>query len=276
MVHGRADAGTKTRRSLLGEIVRRLFGGQGGRAGFDYVKRMIMRDWQFRRQLLEWAPMLFFAAVGLVTGGVLSPFASGWSSTHFIPHAIGFIVTAVCAMLPYGTDYKGIWLFLLVSDRALSRFAQGVHASLWLAFIAVPYSVMFPFLVWKWGVADAVVFSLFAVCVSSVYLALGLRSIDGVPFGKQASPSQTRSGKAFVRIITSIAGAGTGIGIQYLLYRSAVAVWIATVVLASVAYVLTRKCLHDFYVAMTYHLSIASGTSTMIYKEVGEGGFDNN
>ncbi len=64
MVHGRADAATRVRRSLLGDIVRQAFGGQAGRAGFDYVKRMMLRDWQFRRQLLGIMPMIFFMARG--------------------------------------------------------------------------------------------------------------------------------------------------------------------------------------------------------------------
>src|SRR4030095_4909841 len=202
MVHGRADAGTRVRWSLLGEIVRRLFGGKGARARVDYMKRMILRDWQFRRQLLESIPIVFFGTIGLVTAGFLSPFSSGWSSTHFIPHALGFILFMTCLMLPYGTDYKGIWLFLLVSNRGLARFAQGIHASLWLIYIAIPYAVLFPFFVWKWGVGQAAIFTVFGVCVSSVYLALGIRSIEGVPFGKQIGPTKAGGGRAFFRILT--------------------------------------------------------------------------
>ena len=269
MVHGRADAGTRVRWSLLGEIVRRLFGGQGGRAGFDYMKRMILRDWQFRRQLLESVPIVFFGTIGLVTAGLLSPFSSGWSSTHFIPHALGFILFMTCLMLPYGTDYKGIWLFLLVSNRGLARFAQGVHASLWLIYIAVPYALLLPLFVWKWGVGQAAIFTVFGVCVSSVYLALGIRSIEGVPFGKHIGPTKAGGGKAFVRILTFMAGASLSVAVQYLLFRSAVAVAIATVVLAAAALLMTRKGVRDLHVAMVYHLSVVSQTSTMIYKEVG-------
>ena len=271
MVHGRADVRTRVRWSPLGEIVRRLFGGQAGRAGFDYMKRMILRDWQFRRQLLESIPIVFFGTIGLVTGGLLSPFSTGFSSTHFIPHAMGFMLFMTCLMLPYGTDYKGIWLFLLVSQRGLARFAQGVHASLWLIYIAVPYAVLLPIFVWKWGVGEAAIFSVFGVCVSSVYLALGIRSIDGVPFGKQVGPTKAGGGGAFLRIIMFIVGASIAVAVQYLLFRSVVAVAIAIVVLAGVVLMLTRKAIRDLHVAMVYHLSTVSQTATMIYKEVGTG-----
>jgi hypothetical protein len=174
-------------------------------------------------------------------------------------------------MLPYGTDYKGIWLFLLVSNRGLAGFAQGIHAALWLMFIAVPHVALFPLFAWKWGVGQALIFNVFSVCVSSVYLALGIRSIEGIPFGKQIGPTKAGGGKAFIRVIAFFVGAGVSVAVQYLLFRSVVAVVIATVILAAITVVITRKCLHDLHVAIIYHLGTMSQTSTMIYKEVGEG-----
>ena len=56
---------------------------------------------------------------------------------------------------------------------------------------------------------------------------------------------------------------------QYLLFRTVLAVWIGTVVIGSAAIAITRRSLNAFHVAMLYQLGVASQTSTMIYKEVG-------
>jgi hypothetical protein len=269
MVHGKSDATTRVRRSLLGNIVRRLFGGQAGRAGFDYVKKMMLRDWQFRRQLLSIAPMLFFMVVGVLSTGLPSPFGTGFSSAHFAPHVLGFFLFMVCMTLPYGTDYKGVWLFLLVSDSALDRFSRGIHASLWLAFIIVPNVLLLGLFIWRWGVTDAIAFTLFSVAVTSVYLACGLRSIEGVPFGRQISSKQIQGNQGGARLLFFMIAAAIAVGIQYVLFRSVAAVWISTLVIGGAAAIITRKSLSVFHGTMVYHLGVASQTATMIYKEVG-------
>ena len=50
MMRGGAAAGSHGRRFATGGIVARFFGGQSSRAGFAFVSRMMLRDWQFRRQ----------------------------------------------------------------------------------------------------------------------------------------------------------------------------------------------------------------------------------
>lgn len=271
MVHGASNATTRVRRSLLGEIVRRLFGGQVSRAGFDYVKRMMLRDWQFRRRLLGLMPMMIGMLLGMFGSGLAAPFSQGFSAAHLIPHFLGFILYVVCILLPYGTDYKGVWLFLLVSDRALGRFAQGVHTSLWLAFIMVPNVVLFPLFAWRWGFATAGGFLLFSVAASSIYLTFGLRVIEGIPFGKQTQPGRDSAGQGGARMVILIFVTLAAAGIQYVLFRSVIAVAIAIVVLSAAAYFLTRWSLHSFEAAIRHHLSSTSQTSTMIYTEVESG-----
>jgi hypothetical protein len=265
MVHGQSSTKTHNRRSILGEVVQRFFGGQAGRAGFDYMRRMMVRDWQLRRRLLGFLPLPAVLLLGMFGRTVESPFSSGFSAIHFVPHALGYALYTLCLMLPYGTDFKGIWLFLLVSDRSLSRFAKGVHASLWLMLIVIPIAVLLPILTWKWGISDAFLFSLFAIAVSSIYLACGLRMIDGVPFGKQVGPpTQNNAGGMIALMIASV----LAVGIQFLLFRSAIAVIFATIVLAPAALFLTRWSLKSFETSIRHHLGTSSETSTMIYTEV--------
>jgi hypothetical protein len=266
IVHGQSNAKTNIRPSVMGAMVRQLFGGQAGRAGFDYIRRMMTRDWQFRRGLLAVLPLPFFIFVGIFGGAASSPYGDAFSPVHFAPHALGYLTYLVCLSLPYGTDFKGLWLFLLVSDDALERFAKGVHGSLWLLMIVLPTALMLPVFVWKWGLSEALSFILLALPVSTIYLAFSLRKIDGVPFGKQLGARQTE-GKIGVLAMPVVAIAA--VGVQYFLFRSIAAVMIATVLLVLAAFALTRWSLRSFETAIHHHLGMASRTSTMIYREVG-------
>jgi hypothetical protein len=268
MIHGQSNAKTKVRRSLLGEIVRLLFGGQAGRAGFDYMRRMMLRDWQFRRHLLGVLPFSVMIVFWLSSGTLKSPFDSGFSVTHFLPHALGYALFMICGVTQYGTDYKGIWLFLTITDRGLGRFAQGIHASLWLTFIVAPTLVLLPIFAWKWGITDALLFALVVIPTASVYLAIAMRTIDGIPFGKQTAPVKDAGGSGFVKFILFLIASAAAVGIQYLLFRSVLAVALAALLLAIAAYVLTQWSLRTFQTAIRHHLGNQSKTSTMLYAEV--------
>jgi hypothetical protein len=271
MVHGHSNATTRVRRSLLGEIVYSLFGGPGGRAGFDYMKRMILRDWQFRRRLLGFIPMLFALFAGLLRSGWRSPFSPGFTGAHLLPHALGFILYMSCVLMAYGTDYKGTWLFLVVADRALVQFARGVHASLWLMFVVVPNVALLPFCVWRWGLPTALAFSVFSIAVSTVYLVFGLRAIDGIPFGKQITPGRETSGQGSMSILLFIMLALIAVGIQYLIFRSPAAVAVTTVALVVSALFMTRWAINTFTTAMRHHIGNLSQTSSMLYTEINTG-----
>jgi hypothetical protein len=57
------------------------------------------------------------------------------------------------------------------------------------------------------------------------------------------------------------------VGIQYLLFRSYVAVAIATILAGGAAYAATQYSLKHFESSIRYNLGIISKTSTMIYTE---------
>jgi len=117
IVHGRPTsrkplAGTP--RSRMGEAVGIVFGGQASRAGFEYARRMMTRDWQFRRQLTQLLPTFVIMASSLPAGLRTSVFSRQFSPMHMAPHVFGFLLFSVCMILVYGSDYKGVWMFLLV------------------------------------------------------------------------------------------------------------------------------------------------------------------
>ena len=100
----------KRRQSRVGAWVGRIAGGQAGRAGYEYLRSLMARDWQFRRSLAVNAPApVIFFIVMLVGGREPSPFGSGFAPTHFLPHLLGMLILLACLFLAYGNDYKGVW-----------------------------------------------------------------------------------------------------------------------------------------------------------------------
>lgn len=218
-------------------------GGQAGRAGFEHLRAMMLRDWQFRRNMagLLPGPIVGFIAV-LAAGRDVSPFGPDFAYAHFLPHLFGITITFVCMVLAYGNDHKGVWCFAVGPGIGGRPFARGVHAALWLPLIALPHAGLLVLLAWSWGVRDAVLLVAFSTAVAFLYLGAGLKLIDGVPFGMQWSPAdlQSRVMKLMIGYVPVLAVA---IGIQYVLFRSAAAVVAATLIVALGAYLATRSTL---------------------------------
>ena len=264
-VSGLMHSGSRMRRlkqrgSQVGPWVARFAGGQAGRAGFEYLRCMMLRDWQFLRNAAMIIPMVIFPFIFLlVAGWKISPFDSGFALMHFLPHLLGLAIILTCQFLAYGNDFKGIAWFFIAPDSSFRPFAGGIHAALWLLLAAVPNLLSLPVLTWFWAVQEAVLFVAFSTAVASLYLGVGLRLIDGVPFGKQAPP--TRSAVGLGLMLVFFMAAGIAVGIQHLLFRSAAAVVLVTLVVGVGARFLTRAVLDDF-------ASLAASGSVLLYKEV--------
>ena len=216
-------------------------GGQAGRAGFEYLRAMMLRDWQFRRSMAQVlpGPILGFIYL-LVAGRDASPFGPDFAAAHFLPHLFGITVALVCMVLAYGNDHKGVWCFAVAPATGGRRFARGVHAALWLPLIALPHAGLLVLLAWSWGVRDALLLVAFSTAVAFLYLGASLKLIDGVPFGKQWSPSDLQT-RLLMLTIGYLPVLAVAIGLQYLLFRSAAAVVAATLVVGLGAYLMTRS-----------------------------------
>jgi hypothetical protein len=258
---------TRRRASPIGDMVRRCCGGQAARAGFEFLRRIMGRDWQFRRQLMALAPSLIWFGVSLVGGWKTSPFSGHFSAMHALPHFFGFILLGMCQSLVYGSDYQAIWVFLLVPVDALRKFGAGVHAALWTIFIGIPHVALFCLLAMAWGVLDSAVFVAYSAAMASLYLALESRLIDGVPFGKQLQSN--RSYFMFGILMLFAAFAGIVVALQYfLIFRSRQGVAIAGAILAAAAWVAARSSLEVFATAMRHQLGTLSAESTLLYREI--------
>jgi hypothetical protein len=267
MLHGRSHKRVRTGRSLVANIVARLFGGQPGRAGFEYVSRMMRRDWQFRRQLLAVIPMLIACIVPIANGVRISPFSGRFTAVHILPHAFGAVLFMISNFLAYGGDYKGIWIFQLAPSGALARFARGVWALLWLDMIVIPHVVLLPVLAWFWGLLDAFAFLAFSLALASLYLALELRLIDGVPFGKM--PASARGLFLMPLMIAGGAAIAVSVALQYfLVFQSRAIVAGVTLGVAAGTYALTEASLRAFESSIRYNLGLVSAEIMPMFTEV--------
>jgi hypothetical protein len=257
----------KYRRSLIGRTVSLLFGGQASRAGFEYVRRMMVRDWQFRRGLISLLPMVVITLAGLPAGLKISPFSHRFSTMHLAPHFFGFLLFSICSALVYGRDYRGIWIFLIVPSGALGPFARGVHSALWLPVVVLPHLILLALSAWMWGVVDGFLFTAFSGALVSLYLGLELLLIHGVPFSQQLR----RSAGAFLLPVMLMGGfaAAALVGLQYfLLFPSRIAVAAAAIVFGSAAYIVTRRSVKSLEDTMRFNLGIVSSSATLLYQEV--------
>jgi hypothetical protein len=269
MVHAGSSKKTRTRRrvSFIGDMVRRSCGGQAARAGFEFFRRIMARDWQFRRQLMALAPSLIMFALTLVRGWKTLPFSGRFTLMHLLPHFFGFVTLAICPAVAYGSDYQAIWVFLLTPVGALRKFGAGVHAALWTIFIGIPHTVLFCLLAFAWGVLDSAVFVAFSAAMASLYLALEIRLINGVPFGKQLQSNRNYS--MFGILILFGAFAAIMAALQYfLIFRSREGAVIAAAILAAAAWVAARSSLEVFATAMRNQLGTLSAESTLLYREI--------
>ena len=271
-VSGLMHSGSRIRRlkrrgSQVGPWVARFAGGQASRAGFEYLRCMMLRDWQFLRNAAPIIPMVILPfGFLLAAGGLSSPFGPGFAPIHLLPHLLGLAIILTCKFLAYGNDFKGIAWFFIAPDSSFRPFAGGIHAALWLLLAAVPNLLSLPVLTWFWAVQEAVLFIVFSTAVASLYLGVGLRLIDGVPFGKQAPP--TRSAVGLGLMLVFFMAAGIAVGIQHLLFRSWAAVALVTLVVGVGARFLTRAVLDDFAARIRLQLKLAASGSLLLYKEV--------
>ncbi|MCY3729849.1 MAG: hypothetical protein OXF98_00775 [Rhodospirillaceae bacterium] len=248
------------RRPRVGPWIGRIAGGQPGRAGYEYLRALVVRDWQFLRSMAMNAPApVVFLIVMLVVGREESPFGPGFAPAHFLPHLLGMLILFVCLFLAYGNDYKGVWSFGVVPDSAFRPFARGIHAALWLVLVALPNVFWLLVLAWSWGLRDAAVFSACCTAAASVYLGVCLRLIAGIPFGRQMQPS--RQVATFGLFVVFFLAAAVAVGLQYVLFRSVAAVVVVTLVVGAGAYLVTRVTLGDLASRMRASLRpVASGS----------------
>jgi len=265
IVHSSASRRATPRR--LGRARLWLPGGPAGRAGYFFVSQMMRRDWHFRRQLLSFLPALVVALGGSFSNLRTTPFAGRFTSTHFIPHLLGAMLGLICSLLIYSNDYRGAWVFLAAPSRAFPGYARGVHALFWMWFVALPHALLFAVTAWLWGPLDALLFTLFSAAVASLYLALDLLLIDGLPFTRPAEPQSTSM--TFLLMFVGGVVISLAVALQYyFLFHSRPAVLAAALVAALLALWLTHRSLASFTATMRFRVEVLTQETGALYHEV--------
>jgi hypothetical protein len=255
MVLGGLPKTTLPRRTPIGDLVAFICGTPSGRAGFEYVRRMLVRDWQFMRRIVRMLPLMAGGFVVLLNGA--SPFGAGFSPAHLAPHLMGMSFVILSFALPYGTEYKGGWIFLLVRWRSFEPFARGLYFSLWFPFVLLPHAIAFFWHSITWGPLESASFVVFSLAVASLYLGIDLRRVDGMPFGK---PHHERGGmeimEAMFLLIGRAAIAAAAIAVQwFFLFRSPLIILLTTAALAATAFAIIRVSLNNLATAIRHQLS---------------------
>ena len=267
VVHGGTPVGVRRRRSLTGPLIARFFGGQTVRAGSGFVSRMMLRDWQFRRQLIPSVAPLIVFFVTAARQWRTDVFGPTFGAMHALPHLFGFILLFICFVLPYGNDYKAIWFFLTVPAGSLHGFAGGVWATLWLHLVLIPHLVLVIPLAAAWGVWHAALFAAYSLTIASIYLSLELRIVDGMPFMRQ--PDAAKGSVLLPIMVGGGIAAAVAVGLQYyLLFRSPAAVLAVILAGAPAAWLLTRSAINSLENSVRFSFSLATQETTAIYREI--------
>ncbi len=175
---------------------RAVTGSTPGLGIFFFVGKMMRRDWQYRRAILNqaWLPLLILVVIVLLIanhGPQTSPLSSESSTGHVFPHLLGLILMTLCLNLAITNFHEGSWIYLTAPIENLSSFARGIYWALWVPVVGLPHCVMLPFLAYSWGWKEAAMLLGFSLVVVSSYLGAEMSLITGVPFSGR--PNELRS-----------------------------------------------------------------------------------
>jgi len=267
ILHGPSGAKSKVRRSRTSDLVARVFGGPSSRAGFEFLSRMIRRDWQFRRQLLPLLPSV--GALLAISWRHLpsSPFSREFTGAHVVPHFFGMILFVICPLIVYGSDFKGTWLFLLAPAGAFRGFTRGLYAFLWLRLVVTPHLILLALAMWAWGPVEGLLYAAYSLAAASVYLGLEIRLIEGVPFSRQPQPTRQN----FLLPLMILGGMVMAIAVAvqyYVIFRYTIAVPAATVVFGIAAWLITRRSLDTVETNIRYDLNQISNEGRVMFSEI--------
>ena len=252
---------------LAGMTARWTRGGPPARAAYDYLARMMWRDSHFRRQMIPVIPMVFGMALPALQNWHISPFDSGFSPYHLIPHVFGTILFFLSTYLHYGGDFKAVWVFSIVPAVVFERFALGILGMVWTTWVLIPHLALTAILVFIWPLHNALLFCAYSLSFATAYLALMLRRVEGVPFSTQP----VTSSNAFLMPLMLLGGLTMAaiVWLQHLvIFRSPPLVLGATVALAGAAVYLMPRTGRALAESMRFQLSTLAAESGKIYQEI--------
>jgi hypothetical protein len=272
-VHSLLRGGPSRRRaraSILGGAIRALTGQPSGRGAFAFVYAMAKTDWQFRRTVLPILiqlvalPVIFMVRTGIGH----SPFEPGPpTAPQLLPHLAGLMGFIFCFAITSSNQHRAAWVFLTFPLDGIHSFVRGIFWAFWIPLNLLAL-LMTPIGIWRWGIADAALFTLYSLAIGSFYLSVELFTISGLPFGNP--PEAMRGSMTGPLIFVALVGALILVGLQwFFVFRSRLITAGAVFVFAGAAYAIAQTSLRYLEVNVLHNLHrIAAGNSAM-FKEIG-------
>jgi hypothetical protein len=259
----------KIRGGWFGGVVRMITGKPSGRAAFSFVSGMVRTDWQFRRTVYPpLIQLMLLPLIGLLRSGFgISPFSPGRPTmAHILPHIGGLLGLLCCSAITVSNQHRAAWIFLTFPYDGIRSFVRGVFWSLWLP-TSIVALVFAPFLAWRWGIADAALFTAYCMAVGSMYLSIELFLVDGLPF---ANPPESLKGSMTAPLIlAALLGALILVGLQWLfIFQSRFVTAGAVLVFAGSAYVVAQSSLRYLETNVMNNLHRIAAGRTGMFKEV--------
>lgn len=181
------------RSSLAAKSVGRLSGSPAGRAAYEFMTRMMRRDWQFRRAAAQFlVSLLIFLPVLWRSMGQPSPFAADIpSAMSILPEIVGVATLMICSVVSFSDHHRASWIFGLSPAGALTRYIRGVFWTLWVLFAAAPVVVVALLAGRRWGMGDTLLFAAFSLAMTALLLAMQWFFVDGLPFADAPKTART-------------------------------------------------------------------------------------
>lgn len=226
-------------RKLLSGVVTRITGAPSGYGALAFMRIMVQRDWNFRRQGLPVLCYLVVLAFPVFHGIGVSPFVEGaftirsFSLMHVIPHVQGLMLALICGLVSYTAEPKGPAMFASLPVGRLGPFVRGIYGALWLPTLFFHLALLAP-CTWFWGAAHGILFVSFSLALVSFYLSVTVFFIDGLPFSAKFKPSLASEQQSiiFFAAIPIIVMAA----LQWILFYDFYWVLAATIALAALAW----------------------------------------
>jgi hypothetical protein len=267
-----APASRRSRMPWLHPLIRRFTGAPSGYGAFSFMGIMFRCDWNFRRQVIPMVVPFMLAPLMAVLSSIRkSPFATGgysvagFSLMHLFPHFMGLILAVSCMLIPYTAEPKGASVFVNLPIGGLRPFVRGVYSSLWMPMAIVHLCLLIP-CIGFWGVTHAVLYIFFSAALASVYAALALFFIDGLPFANAFKPSMAKA-MPLIFLAAALPIFFFAI-IQWLVFYHALLVLAVAIVLVMLAYGIAHFSLGRLEGKVRINLSMLGFVPTEMFKEL--------
>jgi hypothetical protein len=266
LLHG-ASKRRRFSRQFLGPLIRVFTRKPSGRAAFYFMYAMARTDWQFRVAVLPaLVQFLLLPAFAVARSLGSTPFGAGRpTAAYLLPHS-GLAGVTICVMLIYSSQHRATWIFLTAPLEGIRSFVRGIYWAIWMPF-GVLSALLLPLYIWRWGVGDALLFTGYSLALLTLYVAVELFLVDGLPF---ANPPTKGSGFLTAPLIlASLLAAGIIVVLQWLfIFQNRLVTFGVSFVFIFAAYLVARMSLRNLETNVLHNLHVIASGRLALFQEI--------